>query len=115
MSCGDHGWLHYGREYKFGRVSDTDFNYGCDAPNIENATHTPVERWAESLAEPRPHAACVGCARAETTDSTRHLVRWMQDNVRQEQRVKSDPESHHLAELDYEKEPTSFRAASAGY
>ena len=37
------------------------------------------------------------------------------DTVRQAQRVKADEETHPLAELEYEKEPTSFRAASTGY
>jgi hypothetical protein len=41
----------------------------------------------------------------EMTDSTRHLVRWTRDNARQEQRVKPDPETNPLAELDFEKEP----------
>lgn len=45
-------------------------------------------------------------AYAEATDSTRHLVRVTRDNARQWQRVKPDPETHPLAELDYEKEPT---------
>jgi len=49
------------------------------------------------------------------TDSTRHLVRWTRDNPQREQRIKLDPETHPEAELDYEKKPTSFRAASAGY
>ena len=49
------------------------------------------------------------------TDSTRHLVRWTRDNARQEQRVKPDPETNPLAELDYEKEPTRWRAVGAGY
>jgi len=51
----------------------------------------------------------------EMTDSTRHLVRWTRDNPQRQQRVKPDPETNPLAELDYEKKPTSFRAASAGY
>jgi hypothetical protein len=51
----------------------------------------------------------------EMTDSTRHLVRWTRDNARQDQRVKPDPETNPLAELDFEKEPTRGRAASAGY
>jgi len=51
----------------------------------------------------------------EVTDNTRHLVRWTCDNARREQRVKPDPETHPLAQLDFEKEPTRWRAASAGY
>jgi hypothetical protein len=42
----------------------------------------------------------------EMTDSTRHLVRGTRDNARREQRVKPDPESHPVAELDYEKDST---------
>jgi hypothetical protein len=49
------------------------------------------------------------------TDGCRCLVGGMHNNARHEQRVKPDEETHLLAELDYEKEPTSFRAASAGY
>ena len=49
------------------------------------------------------------------TDSTRDLVRWTRNNPRQAERVKSDPETHPLAEPDYEKVPTRGRAASAGY
>jgi hypothetical protein len=30
----------------------------------------------------------------ETTDSTRHLVRWTRVYARQQQRVKPDPETH---------------------
>jgi hypothetical protein len=51
----------------------------------------------------------------EMTDSTRLLVRWTQDDVRQGRRVKPDPESNPLAELDFEKEPTSFGSVGAGY
>ena len=47
----------------------------------------------------------VAAAYAEATDSTRHLVRWTRDNARREQRVKPDPETNPLAELDFEKEP----------
>jgi hypothetical protein len=54
-------------------------------------------------------------AYAEATDSTRHLVRWTRDNTRREQRVKPDPETRPLAQLDFEKEPTRWRAAVAGY
>jgi hypothetical protein len=48
----------------------------------------------------------VATAYAEATDSTRHLVRWTRENLRQEQRVKPDAETNPLAELDFEKEPT---------
>lgn len=41
----------------------------------------------------------------EATDSTRHLVRWTRDNARQWQRVKPDPETNPLADLDCEKVP----------
>jgi hypothetical protein len=51
----------------------------------------------------------------EMTDSTRHLVRWTRDNLRQERRIKPDEETHALAELDYEKEPSRSWAARAGY
>ena len=30
-------------------------------------------------------------AYAQATDSTRHLIRWTQDNTRRQQRVKPDP------------------------
>ena len=40
------------------------------------------------------------------TDSTRRLVRWTRDNFRQEQRVKPDPQTHPLVQLDFEKEPS---------
>jgi hypothetical protein len=36
------------------------------------------------------------------TDGCRCLVRGMQNNARQEQRVKPDPETHPEAEFDYE-------------
>jgi hypothetical protein len=49
------------------------------------------------------------------TDGCRCLVGGMHNNARHEQRVKPDEETHLLALLGYEKEPTSFRAASAGY
>jgi len=49
------------------------------------------------------------------TDSTRHLVRWTRDNPQRQQRVKPDPETNPLAELDFEKEPIRWRAAVAGY
>ena len=48
----------------------------------------------------------------EMTDSTRHLVRWTRDNVRQQQRVKPDPETHPLAMFDYEKEPKSVEQSA---
>lgn len=51
----------------------------------------------------------------EMTDSTRHLVRWTRDNPQRQQRVKPDPETNPLAELDFEKEPIRWRAAVAGY
>lgn len=51
----------------------------------------------------------------EMTDSTRHLVRWTRDNPQRQQRVKPDPETNTLAELDFEKEPIRWRAAVAGY
>jgi hypothetical protein len=54
-------------------------------------------------------------AYADATDSTRDLVRWMRDNARREQRVKPDPETNPLAELDYEQEPTRGRTVGAGY
>jgi hypothetical protein len=54
-------------------------------------------------------------AYADATDSTRHLVRWTRDNARREQRVKPDPETNPLAELDYEQEPTRGRTVGAGY
>jgi len=44
-------------------------------------------------------------AYAEATDSTRHLVRATRDNARQWQRVKPDPETNALADLDCEKMP----------
>jgi hypothetical protein len=53
-------------------------------------------------------------AYAEATDSTRHLVR-IRSNYRQQQRVKPDSETHPLAQLDFEKEPTRWRAVGAGY
>ena len=45
-------------------------------------------------------------AYAEATDSTRRSVRWTRDNARREQRVKPDPETHPLAEFDYEEGAT---------
>jgi hypothetical protein len=36
----------------------------------------------------------IAYAYAEATDSTRRLVRWTRDNVRQQHRVKPDPETH---------------------
>jgi hypothetical protein len=51
----------------------------------------------------------------DMTDSTRHLVRWTRDNVRHEEQVKPDEETHLLAELDSEKEPTRWRAVGAGH
>jgi hypothetical protein len=52
---------------------------------------------------------------ADSTDSSGRSVRWTRHIVRHERRVKPDEETHLLAELDYEKEPTVFRAAGAGY
>jgi hypothetical protein len=49
------------------------------------------------------------------TDGCRCLVRWTRDNARREQRVKPDTETHPLAQLDFEKEPTRWRAVGAGY
>jgi hypothetical protein len=57
----------------------------------------------------------VADAYAEVTDGCRLLIAPASHIVRQTQRVKPDPETNPLAELDYEKEPTSFRAASPGY
>jgi hypothetical protein len=37
---------------------------------------------------------------------TRHSVRWTRDSVRQRRRVKPDPETNPLADIDWEKEPT---------
>jgi len=54
-------------------------------------------------------------AYVEATDGCRYLIPPASHIVRQAQRVKPDEETHPLAELDYEKEPTSFRAAVAGY
>ena len=54
-------------------------------------------------------------AYVEATDGCRYLIPPTSHIVRQAQRVKPDEETHLLAELDYEKEPTGFRAASAGY
>jgi hypothetical protein len=51
----------------------------------------------------------------EMTDSTRHLVRCTRADARQEQRIKPDPGTHPLAKLDFEKEPTRWRAVGAGY
>ena len=51
----------------------------------------------------------------EMTHGCRYLIPPTSHIVRQAQRVKPDEETHLLAELDYEKEPTGFRAASAGY
>lgn len=48
------------------------------------------------------------------TDSTRDLLR-VPNNYRQQQRVKPEPETHPLAQLDFEKEPIRWRAAVAGY
>lgn len=45
-------------------------------------------------------------AYAEATDGCRRSVLGTRDNTRQEQRAKPDLETHPLAELDYEKEPT---------
>ena len=45
-------------------------------------------------------------AYADATDSTRHLLRWTQEKVRQWQRIKPDEELYPLAGLDFEKEPT---------
>jgi len=41
----------------------------------------------------------------EATDRCRHLVRATRDNARQCQRVKPDPETNALADLDCEKMP----------
>ena len=49
------------------------------------------------------------------TDGCRCLIGGMQNNVRREQRVKPDPETHPLAQLDFEKEPIRWRAAVTGY
>jgi hypothetical protein len=43
----------------------------------------------------------------EMTDSTRDLVRWAGEEPRQRQRVKPDPETNPLADLDCEKVPTA--------
>jgi hypothetical protein len=50
----------------------------------------------------------------EMTDSSRDLLRVRHD-ARTIDRVKPDDKTHLLAGLDDEKEPTSFRTASAGY
>jgi hypothetical protein len=52
-------------------------------------------------------------AYAEATDGCCYLIPPASHIVRQAQRVKADEETHPLAELDYEKESTSFRAAGA--
>jgi hypothetical protein len=52
----------------------------------------------------------VADAYAEVTDGCRLLIAPASHIVRQTQRVKADEETHPLAELDYEKEPTRWRA-----
>jgi hypothetical protein len=54
-------------------------------------------------------------AYAEATDDCRYLIPPASHIVRQAQRVKADEETHPLAQLDFEKEPTRWRAVGAGY
>jgi hypothetical protein len=49
------------------------------------------------------------------TDGCRRLVRATRDNARQWQRIKPDTKTNPLAELDFEQEPTRWRAVGAGY
>ena len=51
----------------------------------------------------------------EATDGCRRSVLGTRDNAPQWQRVKPDPETNPLAELDYEQEPTRGRTVGAGY
>lgn len=52
---------------------------------------------------------------AEVTDGCRYLFPPVNHNVNRRQRVKPDPETNPLAEVDYEIEPIRSRAATAGY
>jgi hypothetical protein len=52
----------------------------------------------------------IASAYREMTDSTRHLVRWTQVNGLRQERVKPDPETNPLADLDWEKELTWVEA-----
>ena len=54
-------------------------------------------------------------AYVEATDGCRYLIPPTSHIVRQAQRVKADPETHLLAELDYEKEPIRWWAVGAAY
>lgn len=52
---------------------------------------------------------------AELTDGCRYLFPPTNHNVNRRQRVKPDPETHPLAEVDCEIEPIRSRAAAASY
>ena len=54
-------------------------------------------------------------AYAEATDRCRRWIRDTRENPRTWQRVKPDPETNPLADLDYAKVPTHAWAAAAAY
>jgi len=54
-------------------------------------------------------------AYVKVTDGCRYLIPPASHIVRLAQRVKPDEETHPEAELDFEQEPTRWRAVGAGY